>query len=165
LIARVFLKDFPHRWLSALTYINHMNLLQARLKRGVLSVVVPAVMIACNNAPTPLPGGAQIPTGGYACLLLTYVDGLTPGYVPSVLGTIIIKPGNGYEAQSFSGAGTYSLNAARTRVSFQGGALNGVNAAFERLDDGTPLLRFGEKLGDPTPDVTIGESVCRGDRP
>ncbi|WP_424952233.1 hypothetical protein [Deinococcus sp.] len=117
-----------------------------------------------GSGPAPAPVGGP-PAGKYGCLLLTYTypDGYpTPTYVPSALGTVMIGPGNGYSASSFPDSGTYTFDAAKSWITFRGGPLDRVNASFDRLKDGVPILRFGEGLADPAPDVSIGESVCQG---
>ena len=135
-----------------------------------------AVLVGCggSTAPanpvipvTPVAPAGGPPAGSYSCLLLTLMylppDFYpSPTYEPSAPGTEIIGPGNSYSALSYPGSGTYSFNAAGGWVTFRGGPFDKVNAAFERLEGGTPTLHFEEKLGDPSPDVQIGDSVCYG---
>lgn len=131
------------------------------------------VMAACTSAPpppccgpSPQPpvndGVDEPPPGRYGCLLFTLGAGNAPTYIPSTLGTIELGPGYTYRALSYPGDGQYSFDPGQRWVTFQGGALAGVNAAFDRLDDGTPILRFGEALQNPAAEVRIGESVCQG---
>ena len=116
-----------------------------------------------GTAPPPsVPAGGP-PAGAYgSCLLLT-LDPISRAivYIPSLLGTVVIGPGNAYSAPSYPGQGTYTFNAAKGWVAFVGGPLDKVNAAYEH-SDGKPLLRFGDKLADPAPDLEIGENICYG---
>lgn len=114
-----------------------------------------------SAAHQPTPDGP--PTGAYSCLLLTMSGGL-PTFVPGTLGTVTLGAGDTYVAASFPGGGTSTFTPASRRLTFRQGALNGVRAVFERLEDGTPVLCFGENLGVPAPEVEIGESVCQGER-
>ncbi|WP_102126788.1 hypothetical protein [Deinococcus planocerae] len=141
-----------------------------RARASLLALCLPlaALLAGCGS---PTPGGSTPsqptpdgpPTGAYSCLLLTLNGGL-PTYVPSVLGTVTLGAGNTYVAASYPGGGSYTYAAASGRVRFRQGSLDGVQAAFERLEDGAPVLRFGENLGDPAPEMEIGESVCQGNR-
>ena len=107
----------------------------------------------------PAPVGGP-PAGTYSCLMLSLGFG-TPTYVVSALGQFVLGPGNAYKPLSYPQGGTYSVKAGRSTVTFSGGSFNGANAVFEKLQDGTPIIRFGEGLRDPAPDVEIGESVCQ----
>jgi hypothetical protein len=142
-----------------------MNAFTARVAVLLLGSTLAVACGQTGGAPTPGPTPAGGPPAGrYSCLMLgtALIGGaISIVYVPSALGTVVLGPGNAYTPLSYPQGGTYSVNAARSRITFRGGSFNGVNAEFDTLDDGTPIIRFGEGLKDPAPEVEIGESVCQ----